>query len=144
MKKIHGNGYWSLIRVYEYDDTVSFKLMKGSWFKRIFWRPWHHWFAGGFITGEERGSLEVALGSVYLEIDERIELREKKKTHGKFVKNMMKTDPDNLKMIAGLDTLDKATKPAEAPKASGTVSSLSPTSKFTVAGTGTFYSSNSP
>jgi hypothetical protein len=110
MRKGHGKGYWSLIKVYEEDDTVYFKLMKGHIFKRIFWRFWNFYFADGFDAAEKRDNLEATLGMAYLKIDELIEVKDKDRSHAKFVKNMMKTDPDNLKMIAGLDTLDRATK----------------------------------
>ena len=60
--------------------------------------------------------LEAQLGKTYLKIDELIAKELKAEKHKKFIKGIAKTDPENLKMIAGLKTLDEGlTEPLDEP-----------------------------
>jgi hypothetical protein len=75
-------------------------------------------------------------------MDKMIEADKGSKGHSKFVKDMVKTDPENLKMIAGLDQLDKATSPTRGSSSNNVSQPTSYSSNFKVAGTGAFYIGN--
>lgn len=127
----HGNGFWSDIRIHQ-DDFVYYKLFRGRFAKLLCalslgaLKPKdvegykHDWkFIGN--QGQPEYKLEAELGKTFLKIDELItaELKkeQKEKAHKKFIKGIAKTDPENLKMIAGLKTLDEGmTAPLEEPQ----------------------------
>jgi hypothetical protein len=131
LKKNLGNGYWAVLKVYEDSELVYCSLNHGHRWKRLLWHLpyWDFTFFESF--GD---TLESKLGNAYLKMDKMIEADKGSKGHSKFVKDMVKTDPENLKMIAGLDKLDKATNPARLKSAYS--------SNVTVAGTEMFYSGN--
>lgn len=130
IKTKHDRGFWSLVRIHQ-DDFVDYKLMRGrwSWFKYTFFRISPHSVVGNDRNHwyclddqfEKDYKLEVNLGKAFLKIDELIynvvreeaeeveEIRQKIR-HRCFIKDLAKTDPENLKMIAGLKKLDDGLK----------------------------------
>jgi len=104
---VHPDRYWSVIRVNE-QEQVYYKVFRG-------------WFGGrwlyrcGILRGydlywesvQSREKLESTLGLTHLKIEEMIKKDKKRLEKIDFVKAICKTDPDNLKIIAELDKLDK-------------------------------------
>jgi hypothetical protein len=73
--------------------------------------------------------LEVTLGKTYLKIDEEVAEDVAECEHEKFIRGIASTDPENLKMIAGLKTLDDGMKaPLDPPKLNGTSQPIKATS----------------
>ncbi len=112
----HGNGFWSYIKIHE-NDFIFYKLFRGSFISRILGKlrirtprdvtgavmAWDHLDG----QGTKDCKLEATLGKTYLAIDELIAQELKDEKHRKFIKGIAKTDPENLKMISGLKTLDE-------------------------------------
>ena len=104
---VHADRYWSVIRVNE-QGQVYYKVFRG-------------WFGGrwlyrcGILRGYtlywesvlSREKLESTLGLAHLKIEELIKQDKKRLEKVEFIKAICKTDPDNLKIIAELDKLDK-------------------------------------
>ena len=104
---VHADRYWSVIRVNE-QGQVYYKVFRG-------------WFGGrwlyrcGILRGyslywesvPSREKLESTLGLTHLKVEEMISKDKKRRKNIEFVKEICKTDPDNLKIIAELDKLDK-------------------------------------
>jgi hypothetical protein len=122
----HGKGFWSIIQIYE-DDHIFYKLFRTGFLRRILCGlgirdPKDT--SGGDITswdqiaGQDKkdSKLEATLGKTYLKIDEKIAEELVDEEHRKFIRGIADTDPENLKMIAGLKTLDEGmTEPLSAP-----------------------------
>ena len=120
----HGNGFFSDIRIC-HDDWIRFKLFRGGLIAyalhKLGWREPRD------IDGNEVGwanipnqnnnnqKLEVQLGKTFLKIDDMIAGEMEAEEHEGFIREMAKTDPENLKMIAGLKTLDDGMKSAVDP-----------------------------
>jgi hypothetical protein len=133
----HGDGYFSHIQIYQ-DDFVRYKLLRGfffskSWFKLTGRPPKDE---DGVVVGWQNIpgqydadlKLEVTLGKTYLKIDEEVAEDVAECEHEEFIRGIAKTDPENLKMIAGLKTLDDGMKaPLEAPYLTGPVTISSKT-----------------
>ncbi|KKN92450.1 hypothetical protein LCGC14_0209410 [marine sediment metagenome] len=114
----HGKGFWSHIQIHA-DDFIQYKLFNGVRLGMLLYklklheprdeeglRPdWH------YIKNQENANakLEATLGKTFLAIDEDISewaaKEQEGKGHRKFIKSIAKTDPENLKMIAGLKDL---------------------------------------
>ena len=117
IRHLHGNQFWSDIQITA-DDYVRFKLFRGGWISKALFLlgkepkdedgKKQEWDSIGHQGTDAK--LEVTLGRTYLKIDEIIadELGDHK--HRKFIKEIAKTDPDNLKMIASLKNLDEGMK----------------------------------
>jgi hypothetical protein len=120
IRKNYKGGYYVLIKVYEDTDEVYYSINRGRGWK---WMTWYApWWDFQWKLADSRDTLESTLGAMYLKVDTSLESMNANKKHAKFVKDILKTDPDNLKMISELDKLDKAGKDP-APKASSGVSS---------------------
>jgi hypothetical protein len=115
----HGDGYFSDIRITQ-EDYIHYKLFRGSWFVKLLYKlGWREprdaegckiqWEA---IPGQEvrDRKLEVMLGKTYLKIDELIAEEANIDEHEEFILGIADTDPENLKMIAGLKVLDDGMK----------------------------------
>ncbi len=147
----HGKGFWSHIQIHE-DDFIRFKLFKGSLLPRLLYKlklkeprdedgvhsEWR------YIRNQENANakLEAALGKIFLKIDEDIYEWTAKKLEGadhrKFIKGIAKTDPENLKMIAGLKDLhDGMEAPLEDSQllSGGTTKTVTPPSVSATSGT---------
>jgi hypothetical protein len=112
----HGQGFWSEIRIHE-DDFIFYKLFRGNFLVRLTHKlgfkkitdingadkAWD--YIGG--QGHKDCKLEATLGKTFLLIDKMIADELKDEEHRKFIKGIAKTDPENLKMIAGLKILDE-------------------------------------
>ncbi len=99
--------YWSVIRVNE-QGQVYFKVFRGWFGGRWLYRC--GLFRGQTIYWESvpsREKLESTLGLTHLKIEEVISQDKKRHENIEFIKAICKTDPDNLKIIAELDKLDK-------------------------------------
>lgn len=111
------NGFWSVIQITA-DDHVRFKLFRGGWFSKALYLlgkeprlpdgDKQQWDSIGYQGSEAK--LEVTLGNTYLKIDEIMAEEVEDSEHRDFIKEMAKTDPENLKMIAGLKNLDDGMK----------------------------------
>jgi hypothetical protein len=122
-KTRHGNGFWSQIKICD-DDFVFYKLFRGNFLDWALHKlkiknpkdtDYSNW---NYITGQAREGqkLEATLGKTYLEIDEKMKEELEDEEHRKFIKGIAATNPENLKMIAGLKTLDDGMKePLEDP-----------------------------
>lgn len=120
---VHADRYWSVIRVNE-QGQVYFKVFRG-------------WFGGrwlyrcGILRGyalywesvPAREKLESTLGLAHLRVEEMISQDKKRLENVDFIKAVCKTDPDNLKMIAELDKLDKGIDVSYNPNVAFTASS---------------------
>lgn len=132
----HGDGYFSHIQIFQ-DDFIRYKLFRGG----IFGKAWFK--VTGRSPKDEDGNkvewqnlpgqydadlkLEVTLGKTYLKIDEEVAEDLAASEHEEFIRGIAKTDPENLKMIAGLKTLDDGMKaPLDPPKLDETGSVTNP------------------
>ena len=129
---VHADRYWSVIRVNE-QGQVYYKVFRG-------------WFGGrwlyrcGILRGyslywesvPSREKLESTLGLTHLKIEEMISQDKKRLENVKFINEICKTDPDNLKIIAELDKLDKG---LDVSHNEGTASFAVASSSGTVSGT---------
>ena len=128
--------YWSLIKVNE-NGQVYFKLFRGWWGGRFIYKfgirreTELYWDS---IPPREK--LEATLGATYLCIEGMIKKDLEKRTSIKNIKELCKTDPDNLKMIAELDKLDKGTQVDDTKQDAGVLFA----SSFRVAGSGMYHS----
>jgi len=128
--------YWSIIKVNE-NGQVYFKIFRGWWGGRLLYKC-------GILRGTKlywdsvplREKLESTLGSTYLQIEHMMKKDLERRNSVKNVKELCKTDPDNLKMIAELDKLDKGTQIDDIRQDAGVM--VGPA--VTVAGSGTYSS----
>ncbi len=114
----HGKGFWSHIQIYG-DDYIKYKLFNGTRLGALLYKLKLHeprdedgthsdWC---YIRHQENANakLEATLGKTFLKIDEDIRewvgTEEEAADHRKFIKGIAATDPENLKMIAGLKDL---------------------------------------
>jgi hypothetical protein len=139
----HGKGFWSHIQIHE-DDYIKYKLFNGTRLAALLYKLKVHeprdedglrgdW---RYIQNQENANakLEATLGKTFLVIDEDIREwtaeEQEGADHRKFIKGIAKTDPENLKMIAGLKGLhDGMEAPLEDswPTLNGTVPTLNGT-----------------
>ena len=141
-------GYWAKIIVTD-DDAVSYKLFHGGWLAKMCHKiGFRKVINNGTDSVKQRGTVEATLGATYMEIDEAISKDLQKIEHSKFLKDMIKTDPENLKAIAQLDMLDKGDGPGtnqgQGDAANGSTagsSRVTPTyaQSMAVAGTGAYF-----
>ena len=128
--------YWSLIKVNE-NGQVYFKLFRG-WWGRFLYRL-------GVVRGSDlywdsvppRDELASTLGLTYLKIECMIKKDLEKRASIKNIRELCTTDPDNLKMIAELDKLDKGSN-IDNNEGKDAGAMLAPA--FQVAGSGTYSS----
>jgi hypothetical protein len=132
----HGQGFFSHIQIYQ-DDFIQYKLFRG-----IFWAKLRYLISHRGPKDEDGNKvdwknipgqydadlkLEVMLGKTYLKIDEEVAEDLAASEHEEFIRGIAKTDPENLKMIAGLKTLDDGMKaPLDPPKLDETGSVTNP------------------
>ncbi len=142
----YSDGYWAKISINE-TDHVTYKLFNSGWMAKALHKiGFRKVIESGWSSVKQRDTVEATLGATYLAIDEAIQEDMKKMKHSKFLKEMIKTDPDNLKAIAQLDMLDKGDGPGsenDQPQATlGTVSMAPPhniqySNNMQVSGSGT-------
>lgn len=109
------NGYWVKISIND-NDNVSYKLFNSGWVAKALHKIGFRTVVGsGWSSVKQRDNIESTLGATYMAIDEAIQEDMKKLDHSQFLKEMIKTDPDNLKAIAQLDMLDKGDGPGSEP-----------------------------
>lgn len=108
-------GYWAKINITD-GDHVQYRLFNSGWLAKTFHKiGFRKVIDGGWDSVKQRDNIEATLGATYMAIDAAIAEDIKKKDHRKFLKEMIKTDPDNLKAIAQLDMLDKGDGPGSSP-----------------------------
>ena len=128
--------YWSIIKVNE-NGQVYFKLFRGWWGGRLLYKcgirmgTKLHW-----DSVPPRDELASTLGVTHLQIEFMIKRDTVRRASIKNIKLLCTTDPDNLKMIAELDKLDKGTQVDDTKQDVGAM--MLPA--FTVAGSGTYSS----
>ena len=110
----YDDGYWAKVEVSD-TDHVSYKVFNSGWLAKTFNQIGFGKGFGNTVNGwdsiKQRDTIEATLGATYMAIDEAIAEDLRKTEHGKFLKEMIKTDPENLKAIAQLDMLDKGDGP---------------------------------
>ncbi len=121
--KKHSKGYYYIISVSDKDD-VFFQIYHGGWIAYLWHkllgvpRPLECPIAGGAgpRAGDDRDNwnsvrkrthLPATLGAAYLEIDDTIEAHKEVVEHDEYAKELLKTEPENLKMIEGLERLER-------------------------------------
>lgn len=125
--------YWSLIKVNE-NGQVYFKLFRGWWGRFL--------YKFGIVRGSDlywdsvppRDELASTLGLTHLQIEHMIKKDLEKRASIKNIKELCTTDPDNLKMIAELDKLDKGIQIDDTKQDDGAMMAQT----FTVSGSGTY------
>ena len=141
----YSDGYWAKIEVRD-DDHVSYKVFNSGWLAKTFNQIGFRKVIGnGWDAVKQRDTIEATLGATYMAIDEAIAEDLRKTEHSKFLKEMIKTDPENLKAIAQLDMLDKGDGPgAEQASTVGQVSAAQPSAinansqNISISGSGTY------
>ena len=104
------NGYFFAVSVDATDD-VAFRVWKGGLFPflvaKVFGRFGRdiHGSIGGWNTVTKRTHLPATLGSAYEKIDAAIQEDISHEGHDSYVKELLGTSPENLKMIGGLEKL---------------------------------------
>ena len=105
------DGYWAKIEINE-TDHVTYKVFNSGWLAKMFNSVgFRKVLVNGWDSVKQRDTVEATLGATYMAIDESIAADLKSAKHSKFLKEMIKTDPENLKAIAQLDMLDKGDGP---------------------------------
>ena len=105
------NGYWAKIEIKD-NDHVSYKVFNSGWLAKTFNKiGFRKVLVNGWDSVKQRDTVEATLGATYMAIDEAIATDESSASHSTFLKEMIKTDPENLKAIAQLDMLDKGDGP---------------------------------
>ena len=104
------NGYFFVVSVDGTDD-VAFRVWKCGLFPflvaKVFGRFGRdiHGSIGGWNTVTKRSHLPATLGSAYEKIDAAIQADIENEDHEGYVKELLGTSPENLKMIGGLEKL---------------------------------------
>jgi len=143
----YDEGYWVKITVND-DDHVSYKLFNGGWLAKTFYKIGLRKVldSGGWDAVKQRDTVEATLGATYMAIDEAIVEDLGRDKHSKFLKDMIKTDPENLKAIAQLDMLDKGDGPGTQVEpvlsASGVTATKTYGQNISVSGSGTLSKTN--
>ncbi len=160
--KRHANkDFFYVISVNNTDD-VYHQIWEGGWFSMLLFKAMgsRKWYRNTNINDRrntqwgavrKRTHLPATIGATYLEIDEAIEKHvESSKVaseHDYYAEELLKTKPDNLKMIEGLEKLAEGEPEAQewiAGQRTGSVTQGNVTagtysSNITVSGQGTFY-----
>ena len=105
-----GNGYFFVISV-DATDNVCYRVWKGGWFPYLVAKAFKRF--GEDIDGNrtswnsvtQRTHLPATLGSAYEKIDAAIKGDMEDRDHDSYIKEMLKTKPENLKMIGNLEKL---------------------------------------
>ncbi len=158
--KRHANkDYFYVISVSDTDD-VFYQIWKGGWFSLLLFKAMGN--RNGYKKKNvndrhntqwdavrKRTHLPATIGATYLEIDDAIKkhIEESKvaSDHDNYAEKLLKTEPDNLKMIQGLEKLAEG-EPDETGAGTGIMTSItqgnvsvgSPTN-ITGSGGGAFY-----
>ncbi len=124
------NGYFFVISV-DATDNVYYRVWKGGWFPYLVAKAFKRFgedidgnrTSWNFVT--RRTHLPATLGSAYEKIDEAIKGDMEDRDHDSYIKEMLKTKPENLKMIGNLEKLAEGDVDAkdEAPSVSSNASS---------------------
>jgi len=144
----YADGYWAKIEIND-TDHVTYKVFNSGWLAKTFNKIGFRKVLGnGWDSVKQRDNIEATLGATYMAIDEAIAEDLRKVKHSMFLKEMIKTDPDNLKAIAQLDMLDKGDGPGtEQASTVGQVSAAQPGASImpktygqniTISGSGTY------
>ena len=104
------NGYFFVISV-DATDNVYYRVWKGGWFPYLVAKAFKRF--GEDIDGNrtswnsvtQRTHLPATLGSAYEKIDAAIKGDMEDRDHDSYIKEMLKTKPENLKMIGNLEKL---------------------------------------
>ena len=104
------NGYFVVITVDATDD-VFYRVWRGGWFPFLVAKAFKRFGAdidgnrGSWNTVTKRSHLPATLGSAYEKIDEAIKEDIENEDHEGYVKELLGTKPENLKMIGSLEKL---------------------------------------
>jgi hypothetical protein len=112
--KKHSKGYYYVISVSDTDDVFYQVFHAGKiayWVHKITGKvhlsglPIGEPVATTWSSVRKRTHLPATVGATYLEIDKEIEEYKKTLEHDDYAKGILETEPDNLKMIEGLEKL---------------------------------------
>ncbi len=154
--KKHSKGYYYTISVNDVED-VFFKAYRanklGYWLHKVFRRvAWGEKITPpeiGYNPVRRRSHLPATLGAAYQEIDRIIADHKASLEHDDYISEMLKTSPENLKMIEGLERLENPEPEAAEDTSVGTAGTFIGSgagttgggrSAMSVSGAGTFVS----
>ena len=133
----HNKGYYSDVAVLA-SDVVCWKVIKtnpvGIFLYKLGLNKKHN--VKEWNTSSKYDKLEATLGAAYIAIEKEVDALIRRKDHKKFVKDILNTDPDNLKMISELKKLDGQ---VEDISVYSNLPSQRLSSSVRVAGQGTYY-----
>jgi len=118
----YNNKYFYSISV-SLTDNVYYRVWKGGIFPFICAKLFRYSFSDD-IKGNQsiwsmmkkRSHLPATIGAAYETIDQMIKNDIKERDHKVYIKGLLKTHPENLKMISGLETLQEGTVSSAAPQ----------------------------
>ncbi len=113
----HSKGFYYIISVNN-DDDVHYQVYAGGFIKRTLFKMMgdhpHATFvplAGGdnanWTQVRKRTHLPATIGAAHQEIDEAVAGFKEDDEHAKYAEEILKTNPENLKMIGGLEKLQE-------------------------------------
>lgn len=112
--KKHSKNYWYTISVNDTEDVLYNVYRSGNlvhwWFKLTGKEPKLGALSdvsGGWVSVKKRTHLPATLGAAYQEIDKAIAGHKEIMEHDEYLTEMLKTEPENLKMIEGLEKLEE-------------------------------------
>lgn len=106
------NGYFFVITVNVKDD-VHYRVWKGGWFPYVVAKAFKAFprdingRKSTWNTVTKRSHLPATLGSAYEMIDKAIKGDMEDHDHNLYIKELLVVDPENLKMIGGLEKLQE-------------------------------------
>ena len=118
----YNNKYFYSISV-SLTDNVYYRVWKGGIFPFICAKLFRYSFSDD-IKGNQsiwsmmkkRSHLPATIGAAYETIDQMIKNDIKERDHKVYIKGLLKTHPENLKMISGLETLQEGTVSSATPQ----------------------------
>jgi hypothetical protein len=121
--KPHSKGYYYTLSVSDTDD-VFFQVFNGSkiayWLHKLTGKEPINTVQVGNVhnswgTVRKRTHLPATLGAAHTTIDEAVEAHKEALAHDDYVAGLLQTDPDNLKMIEGLEKLQEGEPETDQP-----------------------------
>jgi hypothetical protein len=143
--KYHSKGYYYVISVSDIDD-VSYQVYNGGRVSFLLHKAtgMAHWPRSvdgtrGWKNVRKRTHLPATIGATYVEIDKLIEAHKASLEHNTYTKDLLGVEPDNLKMIEGLEKLQEGDPGGEVLDYATGAGASQYSSKLTVSGAGAFF-----
>lgn len=145
--KKYSKKYWYTISVSDTEDVHYIVYHTGNlmyWLCKLLHKEPNESLSHGWVSVKKRTHLPATLGAAYQEIDKVVAGHKETMEHDEYLTEMLKTDPENLKMIEGLEKLEEGEPEAEPEGASPPTAATGPGQVYTyfnnvaVGGMGTF------